>query len=257
KVEGLLSRFHTLNPHAHFILKYPPDGERHFWATDRDLKKWRSKAQTSAHWYTEAGLTNLIRRLCNDGCGKETLRDFISRFDGLTAKQLQREVIERASVDANTIAELSDTQIDVLLNRMQTVAKPVNASLLATVGKSNLRNLAAFYKLDSFKYKRLIHETEDGLPFIVEVAFGVKNTDIAGAEFHFGLNFSPTLECPFEDRLINAWTKTTDDDPVILFIHLICPKFVFLESGKGKINLDTEMRGALYTALDSVTKVFQ
>jgi hypothetical protein len=104
----------------------------------------------------------------------------------------------------------------------------------------------------TFRYKTLSEINEDGLPCVVEVAFCLvePNSDLRGV--HFGLNWSPPLGNPLqEDRfgvsnddgcygfsaLLEHSRINISRDPVCLVVHLICPRFNFLDRGKGSVAL--------------------
>src|SRR5262249_16272257 len=103
----------------------------------------------------------------------------------------------------------------------------------------------------SFCYRSLKGIDGGGLPYIVECAFAISEDPLMKGA-HLGLNWSVPLSNPIQEnpfRLANgdrAWGMPAllahcrvnlERDPVCLALHLICPRFHFLDRGKGSVRL--------------------
>lgn len=108
------------------------------------------------------------------------------------------------------------------------------------------------------KYKSISSDI-DGLPFILEAAWGLYTSEYSEChvELVTGLNWSPTLQNPFEDLSgILSDVKIQSWDPIVLLVHLTCPRLDFTDRGKSKLQLPLDMSVALAKAVKSVTKGF-
>jgi len=88
--------------------------------------------------------------------------------------------------------------------------------------------------LKGFTYRKACGTGDDGLPFVVETAFGVKKA--GQRELIIGLNNSTVFKVPsghLSDVLADCRVQAFD--PVVLVVHLGCPRFEFTDHGKGSI----------------------
>ena len=266
----MIAGFAALNPHATFRLKLPRGKERASAASNPSWQKWRSSQPTSAHWYTPEHLRDLIAahvsRAEKDGAPACSVREFVSGFDGLRRPGSQKLVTEEAGLSRHSLNELVQDRglpllpIAGLLDALKKHSRPVVPKRLGVIGEEHLR---ASFKAQgvapgSFKYKKFAG-CEDGLPYVVEVAFGMK--DESGRRLHLGLNFSPSFKTTSDD-LANVLSKchVREHDPVVLLIHQCCPRFAFADSGKGTVANDENEEGimaALTAAIEKVTAEFK
>jgi hypothetical protein len=72
-----------------------------------------------------------------------------------------------------------------------------------------------------------------------------------------GVNWSPAIGMPFEDvyRVLDE-ARVDAQDPVILCIHLACPRIEFTDRGKTRVALPLDITAALEKAVRSVTKLW-
>ena len=244
--EELISYYSIFNPHATFRFK-----DKTHQATNKEWKKWRTDMPTSAFWYNESRLRDLIAGYIsierNENKPK-TVREFVSEFRGLSGTQKQKQVIEGFSgVYLHDL--LSDGDINVgiatkLLKAMQEHSKPVKPYSLGLVGEEHMRAwVGEHVKIipDSFNYvKRKGIDKENGgeMPYVIEVAFAVKSDHEQSRTIITGLNWSPTLGVP-ADEISDAMAKARIDthDPVVLILHMIKPRFDFTDRGKTRLAL--------------------
>ncbi len=108
---------------------------------------------------------------------------------------------------------------------------------------------------DSVQYKGVSGQA-DGLPFVLELALGVHEEDNEdGREIVAGVNWSPALECPFDELVyLLGEMRIDENDPVTLIVHLAIPRPDFTDRGKGQISLPTVVAEALEKCVRSVGK---
>ena len=263
-VYGLLLSYAAVNPHASF--SYHGGFQIDLNRTSTECSKWTPSNPTSAHWYDRERITSLIGAyLANERetDTHRTVRDFVGEFKGLAGTVKRKAVTEELDLSRSYLEDLvTDGALDRgtiadLLDAMQNNSKPVNAKALGIIGDDHIRGWMDwnFQTGESFQYKKIMGDT-DGLPFVLEVAFGQMGGDIADC-VHFiktnALNWTPTISKPWDDWRFSD-TLISWDDPVHLFIHLACPRLDFTDRGKTRLKLPTEISTALDQAIKYVTK---
>lgn len=246
KIEELISYYSAFNPHAIFHFK-----NKTYAATNREWKKWRTDMPTSAFWYNESRLRDLIAGYISveqDGSKPKTVREFVSEFRGLSGTQKQKQVIEGFSgVYLHDLLHDGDINVDIankLLKAMQEHSKPVKPYTLGLVGEEHIKAwIEKHIKIipESFSYaKRRGVDKESGgeMPYVIEVAFAVKADTEQSRTIITGLNWSPTLGVP-ADEISDAIAKARIDthDPVVLILHMMKPRFEFTDRGKTRLAL--------------------
>ena len=238
---GLLLDFAAFNPHATFTL----NGEQ-FERTDADWKKWRPDNPISAHWYSEETLRDLIAAYIakeRDGGRKMTVREFVSAFPGLSSTTKQKAVTEGWSrAFLHEFVKNGDVDPDFvrsLMDRMQSRSKPPRPSALGRVGKEHLTAwmVANGVSEESIRYKR--SAKVDGLPYVLEMAFGVNEGNGSRRRITTGLNWSPVIGGDPDPTLRQAIASARLDphDPVTLVVHIARPRFEFADRGKTRLVL--------------------
>jgi hypothetical protein len=140
-----------------------------------------------------------------------------------------------------------------LLERMQQASAPVTPDSLGVLGENHFRRrMQGSGNGDkSFRYKRLRGVNSQNLPFVVECAFAMTEDPLLQGT-HTGLNWSAPLGNPIQENefdlgdsgsvwglsaLLASNRINVECDPVCLALHLICPRFTFLDRGKGSVSL--------------------
>jgi hypothetical protein len=250
------------NPHATFTLEVDGQVQR-FFRTTTDWTKWRPSDPTSAHWYNPERLENLIASYVaaeRNGGQTRTVREFVSEFRGLSGTAKQKQVTAKAGLERAYLhdlvtegGQLDRNAVALLLAVMQQVSAPVKPEALGPLGEQHFRERLANGGGDkaSFRYKRLTGIDTQGLPYLVECAFVTTNDPVLRG-VHVGLNWSVPLSNPIKDNSFKTTDGDTvwglgallasnrispDDDQICLALHLICPKFSFLDRGKGSVTL--------------------
>jgi len=274
-VDGLLRAFALLNPHATFR-RSDRAGKVVYPAPDQAWRSWGPSDPTSAHWYAPDDLADLIAHYLATGepAGRRSVRDFVREFDGLTGTARARDVLEAADLPGATLGDLArDGDIDGgavtrLLAAMRAASRPVAPQRLGVLGQRHLA--AALHRdygaaPDSVRYTRragLACSPREGgpveLPYVLEVAFGVRPDDAEGRQVVVRLNHSPARPGAFGYLLEQALGEALVDqhDPVILAVSLTCPRLDFYGHDKGTVALAPAIRDALVAAVAQVTKAW-
>ena len=246
---NLVQDFACLNPHASFTVA-AGGKNRIFSARDTAWRKWRTDDPTSAHWYRLEDFRELIAaeidkerkaRQKNPDAPRKTLRDFVGEFDGLARPQYRQRVLEEAGLSGKYLCDLEAdvdgemTLVARLLAAMRSVARPVKPLRLGVLGRENMQAALVSYgaREGSIEYGRDPQIGDDGLPYVVEVAFGITKEG-RPRKLVCGINSSVVFRVPSP----NLHTILSDcymdvDEPVAFIVHQSCPRFKFIGHGKG------------------------
>jgi len=238
--DELLEGYTMFNPHATFHYN-----NKTYIPTDKNWHKWRSDEQTSPHWYTPETLRSLLSAYIskeNDGGKIMTVREFVSEFRGLSSTIKQSRVTEGLSgVYLHDLVKNMDIDMKLvwlLLNKMRAESKRVKPQYLGIIGETHMKQkmIELGCTNESLNYAK--RQGDDGLPFIMEFCFGIKQKDESKRRIITGMNFSPALKIPAAE-ITNAISKMRIDshDPVILAIHMVKPRFEFTDRGKTRVAL--------------------
>jgi DNA topoisomerase VI subunit B len=157
----------------------------------------------------------------------------------LAATGLQRAPLARLC-DGRTIDR---AVVDHLLEAMIKQTRPVKPEALGIIGKDHLQRRleAAGCEMATFQYKQ-VKTTTAGLPWVVEAAFAWC-PDLATRRLITGVNWSPGIVNPF--RALGPFHQSLDtvltqqradrDEPVIVLLHLACPRIEYTDRGKSAV----------------------
>jgi len=257
-LQNLLLDYSLFNPHATFELV--DHGERTLLeATATDWRKWLPTDPTSAHWYNQERLETLIGCYIageRDGGRVRSVREFVSEFRGLSSTAKGKQVSEKAGLQRAYLHDLASNghfdqeRVGGLLAAMQELSAPVKPEILGVLGKEHFaQRLQA--EGETFRYTCQKGIDGRGLPYLIECAFAITSEDgLRG--LHAGINWSGPLGNPVQDdafriddeqvvsglmALLANQRVNLYRDPVCLAIHLACPRFRYLDRGKGSISL--------------------
>lgn len=180
---------------------------------------------------------------------ERTVREFVSEFDGLTGSAKQKKVLESTGMARDPLSvfangrSLQMDKVVTLLSAMQEESKPVKPARLGPIGKDHLRQRieAMGAEMESFKYTKVLDEV-DGVPWIVETAFAWC-PELEGRRLVTGVNWSPGILNPFRtlgktgrslERVLHS-QRVSDDQPVVFFLHAICPRVEYTDRGKSAV----------------------
>ena len=244
-----------LNPHLSLAVTCPGMPEPVAWrieASDAGWAKWRPSDPTSPHWYTPAQLERLIAGYiahdADHGRGR-TVRELIAEFRGLSGTAKQKAVLAETGLARAPLTalvnghDLNHGLIATLLEAMKAQAKPVKPQQLGIIGREHLEARMAEYgcEMASFDYRRAMGTTDE-VPWVVESAFGWCPR-LTGRLLVTGVNWSPGILNPFRELgrfgqsldTILSQQRVSRDDPVILVLHMACPRVEYTDRGKSAV----------------------
>jgi DNA topoisomerase VI subunit B len=244
----LLVGYAMCNPHATLWLTWLDDPTETATATDSNWRKWNPSAPTSPHWYTVERLQALVAAYIaaeRTGGRRRTVREFVAEFHGVSGSAKQKAVTDAAGLTGRMLHDLVHGD-DVaagptrrLLVAMQAEARAVKPVALGLLGEAHLRTCLTRYmhtEPDSIRYRKVMDCDSRGLPFVLEVAFGIHTAQYEGlpATVVSGVNWAPMLSAPFRTLpgLLGA-VRIDRHDPVIVAVHLAYPRVEFTDRGKG------------------------
>ena len=232
-------------------------------ATNQNWEKWLPRNPTSPHWYDETRLQRyLAAHVARDrDLGRHrTVREFTSEFRGLSGTAVQRKILAEVGCSYQSLTQFFGSNqvnragIAKLLTAMCKHSKPVAPKHLGVIGADHLKQrfLAAGGNADTFKYQQRKGMNSDGIPYIVEFAFGLHQSGLEGTKvsrkFVTGANWSVGIHNPFrafgstgeglESTL--AKVRANASSPVICALHLASAYIQYADRGKSAIILTEE-----------------
>ena len=243
----LVRRFALFNPHVRLTVTQPTAAPICWTPTDAAWRKWPPDRPTSPHWYDPGRLRALIAAYLGDeraGGRVRTVREFVSEFAGLSGSAKQHAVTTTAGLskgaslhDLVTNNDVALKPVERLLTAMQEASRPITPAALGTVGRAHLvaRLEATGVGAESIHYKK-VAGVDDGMPFVVEIAFGIHEDRSQAREVTVGLNWSPALHVPIAELLTDLGMARVDPgDPVTMLVHIACPRFEWTDRGKSAV----------------------
>jgi DNA topoisomerase VI subunit B len=262
----LLRSYAGFNPHAHF--KLVSEGKVHDWPpTLPAWHKWMPNSPTSPHWYNVNQLAALLTALVGEerrGGQRYSVRQCLGLFRGLTHVQKQKSVFESAHLPGADLADLvvgnrvDQKAIARLLKAMTDVTSPLKSEALGVLGKEHLKTCLVKYfgcaRDNHLRYCKRTSEKSAALPFVLEVAYGLKRERHSDYAPVFGVNWSPALREPFEELPeYLAQSFVQKGDPVALLVHLAIPWSQPTDYGKSRFQLARPVSQALQECVAHVT----
>jgi DNA topoisomerase VI subunit B len=263
--------FTWLNPHLTLTVDWL--GERTtVEATIPSWAKWKPSDPTCPHWYETQHLERLIAAYLahdQDQAGRQrTAREFIAEFRGLSGTAKQKAVLDATGLSREPLSRLigdgrnlDKDLVGKLLAAMQANSKPVKSKALGIIGEDHLRRRfeAIGCEMESFQYRKI--EDDDGLPSVVEVAFGWC-PDADGRRLVTGVNWSASIVNLFRqlgthgeslDSLL-AQERAAADEPMTLVLHQALPRARYTDRGKSAVASNDTRADKIIGAVKAVTK---
>jgi DNA topoisomerase VI subunit B len=247
-----------LNPHLSLAVSWFGEESRTY-PTVAKWPKWRPCDPTSAHWYAPEHFERLAAGYIahdQDRGEDRTVREFVAQFDGFSGSAKQGAVLAEVGLKRVRLSELANeggVKADVLgrlLEAMKRQARPVKPARLGVIGKSHIaeRFKALGCEMESFDYRKVTGET-DSLPWVIETAFAWRPAAKA-RRFITGVNWSPGILNPF--RELGRFGQSLDsileqqragrDEPVVLLLHIACPRVEYTDRGKSAVVIPNSPR---------------
>ena len=135
-------------------------------------------------------------------------------------------------------------EVERLLCAMRAESKPVKPAALGVIGREHLeqRFVESGCEMKSFDYRRIAGEGADGLPYVVETAFGWCQ-GLSRRRLIAGVNWSPGIVNPF--RQLGEYGRSLDgilaqqragpDEPIALLVHCVHPRVEYTDRGKSAV----------------------
>ena len=172
---------------------------------------------------------------------------------------VQRKILTEVGCSHQSLAQFFGVDqvnrkgIGKLLAAMRKYSKPVAPKHLGVIGVEHVRErfLAAGGNSDTFKYECRKGMNSDGIPYVVEFAFGLhqsglsKDSACVSRKFVAGANWSAAINNPFRrfgstgEGLENTLAKVRAhaSQPVICGLHLASAYIQYADRGKSSIIL--------------------
>jgi DNA topoisomerase VI subunit B len=262
RFKQLINAYVWFNPHLTLRAVWFGEEFLNVTATNPDWEKWRPRNPTSPHWYDEARLQRYLAAHVardRDLGQRRTVREFIAEFRGLSGTAVQRKILAEVGCSHQSLAQffgidqVNRAGIAKLLTAMRKHSKPVAPKHLGVIGVEHLKRLFLTVggNIETFKYQCRKGMTSDGIPYVVEFAFGlhqaglsqggtgVTRTIVTGANWSAGINnpfraFGSTGE-GLESTL--AKVRANAREPVICALHLASAYIQYADRGKSSIIL--------------------
>jgi DNA topoisomerase VI subunit B len=247
----IASDFIWLNPHLTLEIRWN-DVTRSGTASDPGWRKWRPSDPTSAHWYDQARFERYIAaHLARDeDLGRRRLvREFVSEFRGMSGSLKQKAVLEATGTARLSLAEFASSGGDInhaaarrLLAALQHHTRPPKPRDLGVIGRDHIA--ASFARCgvhpDTLRYKLTMGDSTEGVPVVIETAFGYCPGDMSSRRIVVGVNFSVALGNPFRSfgqtgeglECLLADQRAGRSEPIIFLLHLASPRVEFADRGK-------------------------
>jgi hypothetical protein len=251
------------NPHLSLRVSWGGDVKLDVKASNPTWSKWLPCWPTSPHWYDESRFRRyMAAHIANRE--KTTVREFVSEFRGLSSTVKQKAIL--AEIGASHVSlydffgrcKANGENIAKLLAALKEHSKPVHPRQLGVIGKDHFYRLMESAGGDpkTFTYNRAFDETDDGVPYVSEFAFGVHRDGlIAGRgprrKEITGVNWSPGIKNPFRElgRGGSGMDTTLSEvranisQPVMVALHLACPRVAYTDRGKSAIVVEGKAAG--------------
>jgi DNA topoisomerase VI subunit B len=231
-------------------------------ATNRNWEKWCPRNPTSPHWYDESRLQRyLAAHVARDRDLRQhrTVRAFLCEFRGLSGTAVQRKILEEVGCSHQSLEQFFGVDqvnrkgIAKLLASMRKYSKPVAPKHLGIIGIEHFKQrfLAGGGNAETFKYQCRKGMTSDGIPYIVEFAFGLHQSGLSKdgggvlRKFVTGANWSVGITNPLRafgstgeglESTLNK-VRVNADQPVICVLHLASAYVQYADRGKSSIIL--------------------
>jgi hypothetical protein len=231
-------------------------------ATNPNWEKWRPRNPTSPHWYDQTRLQRYLgAHVARDrDLGRHrTVREFIAEFRGFSGTAVQRKVLEEVGCSHQSLVQFFGVDkvnrrgIAKLLASMKKHTKPVAPKHLGVIGAEHLRQrfLATGGSTETFNYQQRMGTTEEGIPYVIEFAFGLQQSGLTqddgdtSRKFVTGANWSVAIGNPFRafgstgEGLESTLAKVRANayQPVICALHLASAYVQYADRGKSSIIL--------------------
>jgi hypothetical protein len=252
----LAESYAWINPHLGLRVSWGSDVKVDVTASNPTWSKWLPCWPTSPHWYDESRFRRyMAAHIANRE--KTTVREFVSEFRGLSSTGKQKALLAAMGASHVSLHEFfgrnktNGANIARLLAALKEHSKPVRPMQLGVIGKDHFYRLMESARGDpkTFTYNRAFDETDEGVPYVSEFAFGVRRDGrIAGRGPR---RRSPGIRNPFRELgrggsgmdTILSEVRANISQPVIVALHLACPRVAYTDRGKSAVVVEGKAAG--------------
>jgi DNA topoisomerase VI subunit B len=242
--------FAFLNPHLSLTCDWFGEQELNIKAYDPAWAKWRPSDPTSAYWYGREHFERLVAAHLSHKT-YDTIRELVAEFRGFSGSAKQKLVLDATGLHRSPLSALvnsDDKSFDSkhvvsLHNALKEHSKPVKPVALGVIGRQHLesRFSAMGCEMKSFDYRKVEGGTK-GIPWIIEVAFAWCPS-LWQRRMITGVNWSPGIINPFRELgnfggsldSILEQQRAGINEPIVLLLHLACPRVSFTDRGKSSV----------------------
>jgi hypothetical protein len=195
------------------------------------------------------------------GSPQLTVNEVLAEFRGLSGTGKRRDISEAADASRLSLEALfnrGDGAIGRLLEEMKAASRPVRANDLGIIGEAHLIWVSDEPELGRY---RKVEIEADGVPYLIEVAFGYRPPDdnhrimIAALNWSASVGGNPFKRLGAGDGLgaILAEQCAGPTEPIGFVLHLATPRPSFLDKGKTIVKLPWQVEDAILDAVRRVT----
>jgi DNA topoisomerase VI subunit B len=248
----LAESFAWLNPHLSLRVTWDGEVKADIKRSKSDWSKWLPSWPTSPHWYDVGRFRRYMAAHIahNDDV---TVRRFISEFDGLTSVTKQKLILAATGTSHVKLYDwfgrnkVNNLNIEKLLAVMKQHSSPVPPRALGSIGRDHLFRMleANGCNPKTFDYQHKLGG-DNGVPRVIEIAFGMYNDQDRTRRLITGVNWSPGINNPFRQlgrtgeglEAILTDARVSAMHPIILIVHVTCPWVQYTDRGKSAIVVD-------------------
>ncbi len=255
-LKTLAQQYHLCNPHASFAWsvklgdnlwtrKYQPD------------QHWARKFQGIApiHWYSQTAFQDVLGALYRRQNGDlEDGQIALERvYESFTPSENIAEIARACDFEKNSLtsADIEGTVGNKLYRVLLDHSPYFEPSQLGCIGSKHIRaSITSTFDLDGELCYHCIASKDPDMPFVLEAA--AAHVKAGKRQIWTAMNFSPTYDDPFRCRkliapvlsgesvfglrgLLDAY-GVSEETPLLIFLHLICPNIKHHEFSKTEID---------------------
>jgi hypothetical protein len=194
----------------------------------------------------------------------------IGEFKGLSRTQTRGTICEAVGASRWSLAQFFGNGTDLrrtgkLLDEMKRHSSAILPKALGAIGQSHLAAKLEAFGAETFEYKSAAISC-DGIPYLIEAAFGYCPHSVLPRRIITGVNWSPAISDPFRNvggcddayaqSLSEVLTalKAGQEEPIVFALHVACPRVDYLDRGKSAVALPEAAREAILNVVIGVTK---
>ncbi|MEI8371870.1 MAG: ATP-binding protein [Planctomycetota bacterium] len=229
--------------------------------TDPAWRKFRPSDAVPPQWYSQEKFNGRVTACISSDmahCKDRLLSEFVREFRGLSSSAKQKEVWDATGLARQPLSSLLNgkgLQTELVTRLYRELVKRGNAIKpegLGIIGKSHIEAKMVEDGCDiddDRKYKRADGIDEDGVPFVVEMAFATRK---AGPRMVRGVNWSAMIGNPFGGEFRPNDFSISSYSPVMFFVHVARPAIQSTDRGKAHVVISKKIQEVMNEVLEKV-----